>query len=92
MIAPELISYLESLFLFAIRLQMTRPLPVKLMTASLRQFVWIQTTSCESIFQRLGLQTVIYAIERTSSNSLKGTTGTMFLAYFLRIFTRSKYY
>src|SRR6218665_3726383 len=52
------------------RLLMPRPWLVELMTASLSQFVWIQTTSCESIFLRQGLQTIIYALELTSSNSL----------------------
>jgi len=71
--APKLINYLESLNavdFFNMWLQMPRPWLVKLMTASFRQFYWIQTTSCESIFPRLGLQTIIYALERTSSNSL----------------------
>src|SRR6218665_564923 len=73
MTAPELISYLESLRALAFcqkRLQMPRPWLVKLMTASLSLFFWIQTTSCESIFLRQDLQTVIYALELTSSNSL----------------------
>src|SRR6218665_3047805 len=60
MTAPESISYLESLNALAFcqkRLQMPRPWLVKLMTASLSQFFWIQTTCCESIFLRQGLQT-----------------------------------
>jgi len=73
MTAPELISYLKSLNAVAFyhqRLQMPRPWLVKLMIAFLRQFFWIQTTSYERIFPRQGLQTIIYALERTSSNSL----------------------
>ena len=50
-------------------LQMPRPWLVKLMTASLRQFLWIQTMSCECIFPRQGLQAIIYALDRMSSNS-----------------------
>src|SRR6218665_591461 len=60
MTAPESISYLESLNAFVScqkRLLMPRPWLVKLMTASLSQFFWTQTTSCESIFLRQGLQT-----------------------------------
>ena len=34
--------------------------------ASLSQFFWTQTTSCESIFLRQGLQTIIYALELMS--------------------------
>src|SRR6218665_1324359 len=75
MTAPESISYLESLnaLVFCQKwLLMPRPWLVKLMTGSLSQFFWIQTTSCESIFLRQGLQTIIYALELTSSNpSLK---------------------
>src|SRR6218665_3798168 len=67
------ISYLESLNALVFcqkRLQMLRPWLVKLMTASSSQFFWIQTTSCESIFLRQGLQTIICALELMSSNSL----------------------
>src|SRR6218665_1692948 len=53
MTTSELISYLESLNAVTFchkRLQMPRPLLLKLMTASLSQFFWIQTMSCDSIF------------------------------------------
>src|SRR6218665_792253 len=73
MTAPESISYLESLNALVFcqkRLQMPRPWLVKLMTASLSQFFWIQSTSHGSIFLRQDLQTIIYVLELTSSNSL----------------------
>src|SRR6218665_2502887 len=95
MTAPESISYLESLNALVFcqkRLLMPRPWLVKLMTASLSQFFWTQTTSCESIFLIQGLQNIIYTLELTSSNSLQRMTGTLFRAYSLRICTRSYNY
>src|SRR6218665_3154593 len=74
MTASESISYLESLNALAFcqkRLQMPRPWLVKLMTASLSQFFWIQTTSCESIFLRQGIKLIIYVLELTSSKLYK---------------------
>src|SRR6218665_2328412 len=74
MTAPESISYLESLNTLVFcqkRLQMPRPWLVKLMTASLSQFFWIQTTSCESIFLRQGIKIIIYVLELTSSKLYK---------------------